>query len=100
SRIIIEGANEHLPNDGEFQIENVEGCTSSTVITKAAKSEPDGYTLTQPTAGGIGTVPILNDVAYDLDDFDPITGAVTIPQMLVIRSDSEWADFDAWLEYV
>src|SRR5699024_3231209 len=100
SRIIIEGANEYLPNDGEFQIEHVEGGASSTGITEAAKSEPDGYTLTQSTAGGIVTVPILNDVAYDLDDFDPITGAVTIPQMLVVRSDSEWEDFDEWLEYV
>src|SRR5699024_2908594 len=100
SRIIIDAASEYLPNEGRFDIINVEGGASSTGITKAAQSEPDGYTITQSTAGGIVTVPILNDVAYNLDDFDPITGAVTIPQMLVVRSDSPWQDFDEWLDYV
>ena len=83
-------------------IENLGGANGVIGLTKAAKANPDGYTI---AFGGIGThvanVALYKKLAYDpVADFAPIGPAGASPLLLLARADlpaSNLQDFVAWL---
>jgi tripartite-type tricarboxylate transporter receptor subunit TctC len=71
----------------QFVVENVPGAGGATGTTRAARANPDGYTL---ALGHMGThaaaVALTPNLAYKPDvDFEPITLVATQPVLLVTR---------------
>ena len=73
----------------QFVIENVVGAGGTTGTTRAARANPDGYTL---TLGHMGThaaaVALYPHLAYKPDvDFEPIGLVAEQPELLAVRKD-------------
>ena len=71
-----------------FIIENVPGATGAIGLVRAAKSAPDGYTLTTAATSTFMVSPHVNaDTPYDpRKDFAPIAVVGLIPSVFVINS--------------
>src|SRR2546421_3889367 len=73
----------------QFVVENVVGAGGTTGTARAARANPDGYTL---ALGHMGThaaaVALYPNLAYRPDvDFDPIGLVAEQPELLVVRKD-------------
>jgi len=73
----------------QFVVENVAGAGGTTGITRAARANPDGYTL---ALGHMGThaaaVALYPNLAYKPDaDFEPIGLVAEQPEILTVRKD-------------
>src|SRR5262245_51016059 len=73
----------------QFVVENVAGAGGTTGITRAARANPDGYTL---ALGHMGThaaaVALYPNLAYKPDaDFEPIGLVAEQPELLTVRKD-------------
>lgn len=67
-------------------VDNRGGAAGDIGIGHAAKSAPDGYTLLL-WSNGMWTLPFLRATSYDpVQDFSPITLAVSSPNLLVVHS--------------
>ncbi len=71
-----------------FIIENVPGATGAIGLVRAAKSAPDGYTLTTAATSTFMVSPHINaDTPYDpRKDFTPIAVVGLIPSVFVVNS--------------
>ena len=65
-----------------------------------AESAPDGYTLVFGTLGSQLTSPIIQDVGYQPEDFEPVSIISAPSFMIVVEPDSELTDFAAFVEHV
>jgi tripartite-type tricarboxylate transporter receptor subunit TctC len=73
----------------QFVVENIGGAGGTTGTTRAARANPDGYTL---ALGHLGThaasVALFKNLAYNPQtDFEPIGLVAEQPELLVIRQD-------------
>jgi tripartite-type tricarboxylate transporter receptor subunit TctC len=67
-------------------VENRPGANGTIGVEVAAKSAPDGYTLTMISSSHSVNVSLYKDLPYDLvRDFEPITQATTQPYALVVN---------------
>jgi tripartite-type tricarboxylate transporter receptor subunit TctC len=67
-------------------VENRPGANGTIGVEIAAKSPPDGYTLTMISSSHSVNVSLYTDLPYDLvRDFEPITQATTQPYALVVN---------------
>ena len=82
-------------------VENVAGAGGTTGITRAAQSQPDGYTIMMGHMGTHGAAPALYpNLKYDpTKDFVPIGLAAGTPILLVARKDLQPADLKAFIEF-
>lgn len=78
-------------------IENIAGASQTVGTTEASIRDADGHTLlTMANASGI-IQPIINDVAYSVDDFRNIAMITpTLPTVLAVRADSPIQTLDDW----
>jgi tripartite-type tricarboxylate transporter receptor subunit TctC len=77
-------------NGWTLVVENKVGQAGSIAAADVARSTPDGYTLLLSANGPLAANPSLySQVRYDtLRDFVPVTQLVTLPYVLVTRSES------------
>ena len=73
----------------QIVIENVAGAGGTTGITRAAQSQPDGYTIMMGHMGTHGAAPALYpNLKYDpAKDFAPIGLAAGTPIVIVAKKD-------------
>jgi tripartite-type tricarboxylate transporter receptor subunit TctC len=83
-------------------IENVAGAGGTTGITRAAQSQPDGYTIMMGHMGTHGAAPALYpNLKYDpTKDFAPIGVAAGTPIVIVARKDFPANDLKGFLDYL
>lgn len=83
-------------------IENVAGAGGTTGIIRAARSEPDGYTIMMGHMGTHGAAPaVYPKLEYDpTRDFAPIGLAAGTPILVVTRKDFPAKDFKEFVAYV
>ena len=83
-------------------IENVAGAGGTTGITRAAQSQPDGYTIMMGHMGTHGAAPALYpNLKYDpAKDFAPIGVAAGTPIVIVARKDFPANDLKGFLDYL
>ncbi|MBQ0821691.1 tripartite tricarboxylate transporter substrate binding protein BugD [Microvirga terrae] len=86
----------------QIVIENVAGAGGTTGITRAAQSQPDGYTIMMGHMGTHGAAPALYpNLKYDpAKDFAPIGVAAGTPIVIVARKDFPANDLKGFLDYV
>src|SRR5699024_3748205 len=99
ARTIASVAEKHLPNNQSLVISNKEGGGGSVGLNELKNSKPDGYTIGLASAGSISYQPLYDSVSYTVDDFKSISLINKVPQFFVVRSDSQWENFDEWIEY-
>ena len=86
----------------QIVIENVAGAGGTTGITRAAQSQPDGYTIMMGHMGTHGAAPALYpNLKYDpTKDFAPIGLAAGTPIVIVAKKDFPATDLKSFLEYL
>src|SRR5918997_2308891 len=86
----------------QIVIENVAGAGGTTGITRAAQSQPDGYTIMMGHMGTHGAAPALYpNLKYDpAKDFAPIGLAAGTPILIVARKEFPANDLKSFVEYV
>jgi tripartite-type tricarboxylate transporter receptor subunit TctC len=85
----------------QFVVENIGGAGGTTGITRAARANPDGYTL---ALGHLGThaasVALFKNLAYNPQtDFEPIGLVAEQPELLVIRQDLPPTNLKEFIAY-
>jgi tripartite-type tricarboxylate transporter receptor subunit TctC len=99
ARIAAEGMQKHLGQN--IVIENVAGAGGTTGATRAAESNPDGYTLFAASMGTIIAAPTFYpNLKYDSNkDFEPIGMSANAPAGLAISNNvpaKDMKEFIAW----
>jgi len=86
----------------QIVVENVAGAGGTTGITRAAQSQPDGYTIMMGHMGTHGAAPALYpNLKYDpAKDFAPIGVAAGTPIVIVAKKDFPANDLKSFLEYL
>jgi tripartite-type tricarboxylate transporter receptor subunit TctC len=86
----------------QIVIENVAGAGGTTGITRAAQSQPDGYTIMMGHMGTHGAAPALYpNLKYDpTKDFAPIGMAAGTPIVIVAKKDFPANDLKGFLDYM
>jgi tripartite-type tricarboxylate transporter receptor subunit TctC len=86
----------------QLVVENVAGAGGTTGITRAAQSQPDGYTIMMGHMGTHGAAPALYpNIKYDpTKDFAPIGLAAGTPIVIVARKDFPANDLKGFLDYM
>ncbi|GEO14428.1 tripartite tricarboxylate transporter substrate binding protein BugD [Microvirga aerophila] len=86
----------------QIVIENVAGAGGTTGITRAAQSQPDGYTIMMGHMGTHGAAPALYpNLKYDpTKDFAPIGLAAGTPILIVAKKDFPANDLKGFLDYM
>jgi len=100
ARALANVISDYLPNDISIAVENKEGGAGVVGMTELANSKPDGYTIALATSGPMTIAPHTQDTSYDLDSFDYIAQAVTTPNIVLVKDDSPWEDYEDFIEYV
>lgn len=83
-------------------IENVAGLGGIIGTERAAKQTPDGYTLLLSTIGGMSVgVSVMDNLPYDpVKDFEPITMAMSMPNLFVVHPSVPVKTFDELMTYI
>jgi tripartite-type tricarboxylate transporter receptor subunit TctC len=86
----------------QIVIENVAGAGGTTGITRAAQSQPDGYTIMMGHMGTHGAAPALYpNLKYDpAKDFAPIGLAAGTPIVIVAKKDFPASDLKGFVDYM
>jgi len=86
----------------QIVIENVAGAGGTTGITRAAQSQPDGYTIMMGHMGTHGAAPALYpNLKYDpTKDFAAIGMAAGTPIVIVAKKDFPANDLKGFLDYM
>jgi tripartite-type tricarboxylate transporter receptor subunit TctC len=86
----------------QIVIENVAGAGGTTGIGRAAKAEPDGYTIMMGHMGTHGAAPALYpNLSYDpAKDFAPIGVAAGTPILIVAKKDFPANDLKGFIEQI
>jgi tripartite-type tricarboxylate transporter receptor subunit TctC len=100
ARIVTDHMSRNLGQ--QIVIENVAGAGGTTGITRAAQSQPDGYTIMMGHMGTHGAAPALYpNLKYDpTKDFAPIGLAAGTPIVIVAKKDFPANDLKGFLDYL
>jgi tripartite-type tricarboxylate transporter receptor subunit TctC len=79
-------------------VENREGASGAIATNELVSAAPDGYTIGVIAAPATVVVPMMEDVAYEVDDFQPVAGIMEMPAVLAVRSDSPYGSAEEFFE--
>ncbi len=100
ARLFASVLGKYLPNEVSVVVVNRPGGATTVGMNAIKNSAPDGYTIGLTSNSPITIQPHFDGAGYSYDDFEPIIRLVDIPQVLLVKADAPWADFDEWLDYV
>jgi len=100
ARTVADVLGKYLPKETSVVVENKTGGGGTIGTAEVAAANPDGYTLTITTVGPVSVTPHLGTTPYTKDDLTPIINLVNTHNVLVVKADAPWKDFDEWLAYV
>ncbi|KAF0227110.1 MAG: hypothetical protein FD175_2872 [Beijerinckiaceae bacterium] len=85
-----------------FVIENIAGAGGTIGSTKAAKANPDGYTIQIGQAGThVSSVGLYKSLGYNpVTDYEHLGLLGDLPQILIVRKDLPVKDFREFVDYV
>lgn len=78
-------------------VENLPGAAGSLAMNEFVGSDADGHTLKLIAAPATVVTPLVQDVAYEPDDFETIGIITQMPSVLTVGAGSEYADAEAFL---
>lgn len=81
-------------------MENMAGAGGATALTRAARAEPDGYTIVIGNSGtNAASYTIYNDLKYTPADFAPIGLVAKTSPMIALKTDFPAKDLKEFLDY-
>lgn len=98
ARIVAKYASEYIGQP--IVISNKPGGAGTVGMVEILNAKPDGYTLGVPTSTPVSIQSNYEDVGFEHDSFDPVIQFYSVPNIIGIKADAEWQDYDEWLEYV
>jgi tripartite-type tricarboxylate transporter receptor subunit TctC len=86
--------------DQTVTVENRPGAGATLGTTQAAQARPDGYTLYMGQVSSHGIAPaVYENLQYDpVEDFQPITLIVSIPNVMVVSGQSPFESVEEFIE--
>ena len=97
-RLLAQRLREEL--GGVFVVENKAGAATAIGATYVARAPKDGYTLLLSAGTTFTVIPHLNDnLAYKLDDFEPVAAVATVPFAFVVKKDFPAQNLREFLAY-
>ncbi|WBL19495.1 tripartite tricarboxylate transporter substrate binding protein [Citricoccus sp. NR2] len=81
-------------NDATVLVVNRPGGGSSIGAMEASNARPDGYTLFHSTASTFISLPLMEEVGYQADDFRSIISYGDLPTIVVAAADTGWESLD------
>ncbi|MBO0750544.1 MAG: tripartite tricarboxylate transporter substrate binding protein [Bradyrhizobiaceae bacterium] len=86
ARVICAKVSEQL--GGQFYVENIVGGAGNLGMGQAARAAPDGYTMLAAFSSFVINPALFTRIPYDpVNDFDPVSLAVTSTVVLVVNND-------------
>jgi tripartite-type tricarboxylate transporter receptor subunit TctC len=79
-------------------VENLPGAGSNIGYEAAARARPDGYTLLAGSDSLSINKVLFPRLGFDAIGFAPVSRAVKVPQIFVVRADHPARDFGEWIE--
>ncbi len=97
-RLLAQRLREEL--GGVFVVENKAGAATAIGATYVARAPRDGYTLLLSAGTTFTVIPHLNDnLAYKLDDFEPVAAVATVPFAFVVKKDFPARNLQEFVTY-
>jgi len=97
-RLLAQRLREEL--GGVFVVENKAGASTAIGATYVARAPRDGYTLLLSAGTTFTVIPHLNDnLAYKLDDFEPVAAVATVPFAFVVKKDFPARNLQEFVAY-
>jgi len=97
-RLLAQRLREEL--GGVFVIENKAGAATAIGATYVARAPRDGYTLLLSAGTTFTVIPHLNDnLAYKLDDFEPVAAVATVPFAFVVKKEFPARNLQEFVAY-
>ena len=97
-RLLAQRLREEL--GGVFVVENKAGAATAIGATYVARAPKDGYTLLLSAGTTFTVIPHLNDnLAYKLDDFEPVAAVATVPFAFVVKKDFPARNLQEFVAY-
>lgn len=97
-RLLAQRLREEL--GGVFVVENKAGAATAIGATYVARAPRDGYTLLLSAGTTFTVIPHLNDnLAYKLDDFEPVAAVATVPFAFVVKKDFPARNLQEFVSY-
>lgn len=90
ARVVAPVMAEQLPSDVNIPVINREGAGGITGVTEVFGSPPDGSRLAITEPGILATAQISGTSDLDFSELDVIGRLTVGPEVVVVRSDSEW----------
>jgi len=81
---------EHLPNEPNIVVENVEGAGGRRANNQMMDSEPDGNTFLSWNIPGELVTELFIDTDYDFEESTIIARIARLPYVLCVSEDSDW----------
>jgi tripartite-type tricarboxylate transporter receptor subunit TctC len=100
ARTLAAVMNKYLPNGTTVSVVNKDGGGGTIGMSEVFQAKGDGYTIGMATSGPLTIKPHSGGVAYKPENFKPVMQVVSVPNVLVVKSNSPWKTFEEWLEYV
>jgi tripartite-type tricarboxylate transporter receptor subunit TctC len=98
-RLLAQAMGEHLKT--QVVIENVGGASGTVGAARAARAEPDGYTIFLHNSSHAVATVLYAKLAYDaVKDFEPIGLVADVPQTLVAKKGFPARDLKELIAYV
>lgn len=80
-------------------VENRPGAATAIAASTVAQADPDGYTLLIAGSPTHVVTPAIQKVNYKgIEDFEPVAMVAIVPNVLVVKSDSDIATIDALVD--
>jgi tripartite-type tricarboxylate transporter receptor subunit TctC len=98
-RVVADILSRHLGQNAV--VENVGGAGGTIGALRAARANPDGYTLLSGHVGTNAVAPMFYpNLAYDPQrDFEPVSVTADYPEVLIVRKDLPANDLKAFIAY-
>lgn len=97
SRTVVEVLRQYDLYSGNIVVENREGGSGAVGFSYVSQKAGDPYRLTSTSGNFIGT-PLVADTDWTYADFTPIGLLASDAMLLVVRSDSNFGDINAFVE--
>ncbi|WP_163851910.1 Bug family tripartite tricarboxylate transporter substrate binding protein [Pseudooceanicola aestuarii] len=100
ARLFASVLGNYLPNSPDVVVVNKPGGATTIGMSAVQNADPDGYTIGLTSNSPVTIQPHFPTADYSYDSFEPVIKLVNIPQVLLVRKDAQWEDFDQWLAWV
>ena len=87
-------------SDVSLRIQNLPGAGGTDGIRESLTADPDGYTLSFGSGSTHLVAPLLADLGFDIDDFEPVASVSDAPMVIITREDSPWQSIEDLVDYM